>query len=257
VFTFGSLFSGIGGLDLGLERAGWVFRWQLESDPFRALVLARHWNVTRYSDIRAGNFEQVESVDLIAGGFPCQPVSSAGKRQVQGDERWLWPEFARAVRGVRPRFVLIENVAGLLERGFGDVLSDLADCGYDAEWQMLPATIVGAPHIRARVWIVAYSREGGFCQQSDIEADTPLVFCGGFADSVCAALGEAHHWRTEPEMVRMVDGLSNGMGRYIAALGDAVVPQAAEFVGRLLLQAASLSNQRMQPTPAARLMRNR
>lgn len=140
----------------------------------------------------------------------------------------------------------------MLERGFGDVLGDLADCGYDAEWQMLPATIVGTPHIRARVWIVAYTREGGFGQSSDIEAGAPLVFSGRFADSVCEALGEACHWCTEPKMVRMVDGLSNGMGRYyIAALGDAVVPQAAEFVGRLLLQAASPSNQRIQPTQKA------
>lgn len=244
MFTFGSLFSGIGGLDLGLERAGWRCRWQVEVDAYRCSILALHWpNVKRYTDIREVDFEHIEFVDLIAGGFPCQPVSSAGKRQVQGDERWLWPEFARAIRCLRPRFVLIENVAGLLDRGFGDILSDLANCGYDAEWQMLPAAGIGAPHVRARVWVVAYAHEGGCGEPFDIEAGTPSVFSGRHAHSACEAIGEAHHWFTEPEMVRMVDGLSRGMGRYIAALGDAVVPHAAEFVGRLLLQAASLSDQ--------------
>jgi DNA (cytosine-5)-methyltransferase 1 len=237
--TFGSLFSGIGGLDLGLERAGWRCRWQVESDEFRRSILALHWSVPRYADIREVDFEQIEPVDLIAGGFPCQPVSSAGKRKVQSDERWLWPEFARAIRSLRPPFVLIENVAGLLERGFGDVLGDLADCGYDAEWQMLPAAAVGAPHIRARVWIVAYTRKGGCGEQGNIAARPPRVFSGRYAHSVCEAIGGPNHWFAEPELVRVVDGLPRGMGKYIESLGDAVVPQAAEFVGRLLLRAAS------------------
>jgi len=241
VFTFGSLFSGIGGLDLGLERAGWRCCWQVESDPYRRSILARHWpEVPRYDDVREVDFGKLGAVDLIAGGFPCQPVSSAGKRQAQNDERWLWPDFARAIRTLRPCFVLVENVPGLLERGFGDVLADLADCGYDAEWQMLPAVALGAPHLRSRVWVVAYPGEGRRRPKSDVEAGDALVFSEGIAHAVYEECRGACHWGTPPSVVRMVDGYSGGVGRYVAALGDAVVPQVGEFVGRLVLRAASL-----------------
>src|SRR5262245_30804281 len=125
--TFGSLFAGIGGLDLGLERAGWTVRWQVEIDPFCQRVLAKHWPaVPRYGDVTTLSLERVERVDLICGGFPCQPVSHAGERLAQDDPRWLWPAFARVVRALRPRLVLVENVTGLLSAGMGDVLRDLA-----------------------------------------------------------------------------------------------------------------------------------
>lgn len=242
MLTFGSLFSGIGGIDLGLQRAGWSCRWQVENDPFRCSILERHWpDVERHGDIREVDFAKLAPVDLIAGGFPCQPVSGAGKRQAQSDERWLWPEFARAIRELRPGFALIENVAGLLDRGFGDVLSDLARSGYDAEWQLLPAAIVGAPHIRSRLWTVAYAAEGRFRQQAHIEAGAPFVFSRRVLDTVRAEAGGSQHWRAESGLVRMVDGLSNGMGNEIAALGDAVVPQAAEFMGRVVAGAVRLT----------------
>ena len=158
--TFGSLFAGIGGIDLGLERAGWKCRWQVEWDAYCQHVLAHHWpDVPRYGDITAVDWSAVEQVDLIAGGFPCQPISDAGLRLAQADERWLWPEFARAVRALRPKLVLVENVAALLGRGLGDVLGDLSALGYDAEWDCLPAYTVGAPHERDRLWLVAY-RDG-------------------------------------------------------------------------------------------------
>lgn len=159
--TFGSLFAGIGGFDLGLERAGWTCRWQVERDRFCLRVLAKHWpDVARYGgDIATVDPGGLEPVDLICGGFPCQPVSVAGKRLAQADERWLWPEFARFVRALRPRYVLVENVPGLLVRGLGDVVGDLAACGYDSEWDCIPAAAVGAPHIRDRVWIVGIRRE--------------------------------------------------------------------------------------------------
>src|SRR4051812_1350475 len=116
--TFGSLFAGIGGIDLGLERAGWRGRWQVEYEPFCQRVLAKHWpDVTRYGDIHVVDWSRVEPVDLIAGGFPCQPWSSAGSRRGLDDDRWLWPEFERAVRHLRPRYVLVENVPGLLVGG--------------------------------------------------------------------------------------------------------------------------------------------
>jgi len=156
--THGSLFSGIGGFDLGFERAGIKTLWQVENDPYAVKVLERHWpNVKRYGDIKAIKWEAVEVPDIISGGFPCQPVSVAGKRRGQDDERWLWPEFARCLRILRPRYVVVENVPGLLALGFGDVLGDLAALGYDAEWDSIPAAAFGAPHLRYRVWIVAYA----------------------------------------------------------------------------------------------------
>src|SRR3990167_9586052 len=149
--TFGSLFAGIGGLDLGLERAGWRCRWQVEIDPFCQRVLAKHWpDVARHGDVRSSPLADTERVDLICGGFPCQPVSHDGHQLVEADERWLWPDFARCIRALRPRFILLENVTGLLARGFGQVLSDLARIGYDAEWESLPASAFGAPHRRER-----------------------------------------------------------------------------------------------------------
>jgi DNA (cytosine-5)-methyltransferase 1 len=162
--TFGSLFAGIGGVDLGLERAGWECRWQVEIDPFCRHVLEHHWpDVPRYGDIRELEWSGVERVDLLAGGFPCQPFSVAGQRRGKDDERWLWPEFAGAVRALRPRHVLVENVPGLLagHGGMGDVLGDLAQLGYDAEWDSVPAAAVGAPHLRYRVWIVAHADDVG------------------------------------------------------------------------------------------------
>lgn len=169
--TFGSLFAGIGGLDLGLERAGMTCRWQVEINPYWGRVLSQHWpEVTRYVDIRniggwrgavdyAGSY--LEPVDLICGGFPCQDISYAGRGGgLAGERSGLWREFARVVREVGPRYVLLENVAALLGRGADAVLGTLAACGYDAWWDCLPAAAVGAPHRRDRIFIVAYIAGG-------------------------------------------------------------------------------------------------
>ena len=161
--TVGSLFSGIGGLDLGLERAGFEVKWQIENNPYCQGILAKHWpDVKRYGDITTVTGHELTPVDMICGGFPCQPVSVAGQRQGVNDDkgRWLWPEFRRIVELVRPRFVFVENVTGLLTandgHAFGDILGDLAELGYDAEWSVLSASDVGAPHLRKRVWLVAH-----------------------------------------------------------------------------------------------------
>jgi len=159
--TLGSLFSGIGGLDLGVEAAtGARTAWQVEADPWCRSVLARHWpDARRYDDVRtAGNEgQELERVDIIAGGFPCQDVSVAGKRAgLSGGERsGLWSEFARIVRVVRPRIVFVENVSGLLSMEFGRVLGDLAALGFDAEWGVFRASDAGAPHRRERVFVLA------------------------------------------------------------------------------------------------------
>lgn len=162
----GSVFTGIGGIELGLELAGggqFETRWQVEVDPFAREVLQRAFpDSVLYGDIRRVDFRRVEAVDVICGGFPCQDVSDAGKRQgLKGERSGLWSEFARAIRDVRPRYVLVENVAALLRRGFGTVLGDLAALGYDAEWEVLRASDVGAPHRRERVFILAHTDRVG------------------------------------------------------------------------------------------------
>ncbi len=166
--TFGSLFAGIGGMDLGLERAGMTCKWQVETDPYCRRVLAKHWpDARRWNDVRyflAGKrlrrTRDEWAVDLVAGGFPCQDISYAGRGAgLAGERSGLWYEFARVVRVLRPRFVIVENVSALLTRGLDSVLGTLAAIGYDAEWACLPAAAFGAPHIRDRVFLVAHTED--------------------------------------------------------------------------------------------------
>jgi DNA (cytosine-5)-methyltransferase 1 len=153
----GSLFSGIGGFDLGLERAGMEIAWQVEIDPFCNKVLEKHWpNVKRYGDIK--NVTNLESVDLICGGFPCQPYSCAGKRMGAEDDRALWPEMLRIIQEVRPRWIIGENVAGFINMGLDNSISDLEREGYTVQTFVIPACAVNAPHRRDRVWIIANSK---------------------------------------------------------------------------------------------------
>ena len=162
----GSLFSGIGGLELGLERAGCgSVAWQVERDPFCRSVLAKHWpSAERFDDVCAVGSHCLAAVDIVCGGFPCQDLSYAGKGAgLAGERSGLWREYARIVRELRPRFVVVENVSALLARGLGDVLGDLAALGYDAEWHCVRASDVGAPHRRERLFVVAY-RDGGRSQ---------------------------------------------------------------------------------------------
>jgi len=155
--TVGSLFSGIGGFDLGLERAGMKIIWQSEIDLFACKVLKKHWpDVPNLGDINKIDWTNIERPDVICGGYPCQPFSTAGKRGGATDPRHLWPAMFNAICLLRPRYALMENVRGHLSMGFGDVLGDLASIGFDAEWQVIPAAAVGAPHKRDRVFIVAY-----------------------------------------------------------------------------------------------------
>lgn len=233
--TVGSLFSGIGGMDLGFERAGFHVAWQVESDPFCQAVLKKHWpNAKLYSDIREVKPDELQPVDVLCGGFPCQPVSLSGKQKGQHDERWLWPEFARIVRGIRPAYVVVENVPGLLtvDGGwlFGTILSDLAACGYDAEWQVLPAAAFGAWHRRDRLFIVAYSD----CQRLEkweVFGSNAQQKLAAFARDCSTGTGI---WALEPGVGRVADGVSNRVER-LRALGNAVVPQVAEYVARLIL----------------------
>ena len=160
---YGSLFSGIGGIDLGMDMAGFECAWQVEVDEHCRRILEKHWpGVPKYKDIYDVKGSELEPVDILCGGFPCQPVSVAGQRAGVDDERWLWDEFYRLICEVRPRWVVAENVTGLLSansgRAFAGVLRDLAEGGYDAVWDVFPAGGsggVGAPHKRERIFIVA------------------------------------------------------------------------------------------------------
>lgn len=222
--TFGSLFAGIGGLDLGLERAGLKCQWQVENDPYCIRVLTKHWpDIPRYGDVRELSGSTLEAVDVICGGFPCQPISRAGRRSAQGDSRWLWPEFARLVDEVRPRYVIVENVPPITKHGGAGVIADLASLGFDAKWSLIPATTVGAPHLRERFFLVAYTSGRRYQPQKE-----PL--CAGWQGS------EFHSWwTTEPGMGRVAHGIPSQMDR-LRVLGNAVVPQVAEVIGRWLVK---------------------
>lgn len=259
--TIGSLFSGIGGLELGLEMCGLgPVRWQCDSDPCARAVLEAHWpGVKRYDDVRQID-GKAERADIICGGFPCQPVSVAGKRKVQQDTRWLWPFFAAVIARLRPGVVFIENVPGLRTAGLRDVLADLADLGFDAEWDCFSAEEVGAPHRRRRLFLLAYadcelvrneSRRGG----REIGTGKAESGCYGETGAVADADGEgqlqqggpisevgrwARHgsgahdaWAIEPDVGRVAHGVPARVDQ-LRLLGNAVVPQQAALAWRTL-----------------------
>jgi len=232
--TFGSLFSGIGGIDLGLERAGMTCKWQVEIDDFCQKVLTKHWpNVLKYKDIK--EVQNLPYVDLIAGGFPCQDISLAGKREgiKEGNRSGLWFEFAKIIRMVRSEYIILENVSGLLNNGMGTVLGDLATSGYDAEWQNLPASSFGAPHRRERVFIVAYANSLG-CGYTQKRRNKVPIFNGVLPQTLWP-------WISEPPLLRSDDGVPNRVDR-LKSLGNAVVPQVAEYIGKAIIN----SNQCIQ-----------
>lgn len=237
MLTVGSLFSGIGGLDLGLERAGMHVLWQCEADPYCRAVLRKHWpDIPCYPDVRAVGAE-LERVDVLAGGFPCQPVSRPGRRLVGEDDRWLWPEFDRLIRLLRPHYVFVENVPGLLDSGLGAVLGDLAGAGYDAEWDCVGACALGAPMHRERVWLLAYPHDQGL--QGTVWAGQPIAPRNTGAPTHREPLRpDTRPWPPGPgaldDIPRMADGPTNRAHR-LRALGNAVVPQVAEYIGRLIV----------------------
>lgn len=230
------LFSGIGGFSLGLERTGGFKTVAFcEIEPFPRRVLAKHWpEVPCYDDVRELTLERlvddgVGRPSVICGGFPCQDLSASGRRAgLEGERSGLWAEYARLVREICPSFVIVENVPGLLVHGMGRVLGDLADAGLDAEWIGIPAAALGAPHYRARQWLVAY----------------PVGYRGRAPESaLCAGWGFPRlraEWASEPRLDRVADGLPNRVDRH-HALGNAVVPAIPELIGNAIL--TSLANQ--------------
>jgi DNA (cytosine-5)-methyltransferase 1 len=225
------LFSGIGGFSLGLERAGFETVAFCEIEDFPRRVLAKHWpGVPIYDDVRTLTAARlvrdgVGRPELICGGFPCQDISLAGRMSgIDGAKSGLWSEYRRLIEEIGPRFVIIENSPVLRSRGLDQMLSELAALGYDAEWHCVPANALGAPHRRDRIWIVAYP--------------------AGFGDrlpqgQVCSGRNLSQYgdwWASEPTICRVDDGTAGRVDR-LAALGNAVVSQIPEMIGRAIMAA--------------------
>jgi DNA (cytosine-5)-methyltransferase 1 len=161
--THGSLFSGIGGFDLAAEWAGWTNAFHCEWNEFGQKVLKYYWpNADSFTDITKTNFSKYENkIDVLTGGFPCQPYSMAGKRKGKADERHLWPEMLRAIGEIKPRWIVGENVYGLVNWSdglvFDEVQTDLENEGYEVQPFLLPAAAVNAPHRRDRIWFIAHA----------------------------------------------------------------------------------------------------
>ena len=246
--TFGSLFAGIGGFDLGFERAGMVCKWQVEIDDYATRVLAKHWpNVHRERDIKQCGSHNLERVDVICGGFPCQDISYAGLGAgLDGERSGLFFEAIRVVRQLQPRIVVLENVSALLTRGLDRVLGTLAEIGFDAEWHCVSASLFGAPQRRDRVFVVANSSCVG---RKETKAKSEFISQGacvpeawrGNRPNVLESTG-VHGQRTRllptSGVRRMDDGLPANMDR-LRGLGNAVVPQVAEWIGRQIVEVAS------------------
>lgn len=251
-----SLFSGIGGFDLAAQWMGWENVFQVEIDKWCRDILEKNFpGVNRYEDIKNFNAKKYEgSIDVISGGFPCQPFSVAGNRRGKEDDRYLWEEMLRFIREVKPSYVVGENVTGIIGMALDTVLLDLENEGYATETYIIPACAKNAWHRRDRVWIIAYSDnrgnrrtsrqdegEGGkewlqkrdemgkSCKSGYLLADADNA---GFEKQRQRIADEEAHiapkcsswWEAEPGVGRVVDGLSGRVDR-IKGLGNAVVPQ--------------------------------
>lgn len=271
------LFSGIGGFSLGLERAGFETVAFCEIDKYCRLVLQKHWkDIKIYSDVREIKKERLEahgipSPDVITGGFPCQPFSVAGRRQGTGDNRYLWPEMFRIIKEFKPRWIIAENVRGIINIQDGVVFegvhADLESQNYETQTFIIPAAGVGAPHRRDRVWVVANSRRiirgqqssrnkesigsgtsqktertfdrdsiTGSSEREKIMADSKRVYVQGQHDgSGKEQSRRGGWWEVEPNVGRVADGLPGRVHR-LKGLGNSIVPQIAEEIGKAILK---------------------
>lgn len=257
--SHGSLFSGIGGFDLAAHWSGWNNIFQVEKDEWCRKVLAKNFPGTkRYEDIKKFNGKKYEgTIDVISGGFPCQPFSVAGKQKGKDDDRYLWEEMLRIIGEVKPSFVVGENVTGIVGMALDTVLSDLEGEGYTTETFIIPACSKNAWHRRDRVWITAYKNTHSFRCNGSERKEKPNI--GGFGkfgtgnnerifrekifpntdNTGCKKQRQSitngtkffapkcsSWWETEPGMGRVVDGLPNRVDR-LKGLGNAIVPQVA------------------------------
>jgi DNA (cytosine-5)-methyltransferase 1 len=266
------LFSGIGGFDLAAEWMGWENVFQVEIDKFCTKVLEKNFpNVKRYGDIKEFDGTQYRgTVDILSGGFPCQPFSVAGKRKGKTDDRYLWPEMLRVIREIKPAFILGENVGGLISMENGKtldrILTDLGNEGYTTEQFIIPACAIGAWHRRDRIWIIANSNGAGGTRVSANETNRCSRVNGGenaqilqdVSNSNCQGLqgwnskklseckeqrvirqgnpqNNRSNWQSEPSVGRVANGIPNRVDR-IKGLGNAVVPQVVYQIFKAIEQ---------------------
>jgi DNA (cytosine-5)-methyltransferase 1 len=204
----GSLCTGYGGLDMAVEAyfdAEMV--WCAENDKYASRVIEQRFNKTNLGDIKQIDWASVEPIDILTAGYPCQPFSHAGQRKGENDERHIWPHIIKGISILRPKYIILENVRGHLSLGFKEVLSDLAKNGYDARWRIIRASDVGAPHQRARLFIVAYPAskrcENQLCTEESSQSKQSIT-----SDTNCDACKEsrrANRGLSEPSI-----GFSNG-----------------------------------------------
>ncbi len=288
------LFSGIGGFSLGLERTGGFETVAFcEIDEKARKVLGKHWpDVPIYEDIKEMTIEQLQADGIvptvITGGFPCQDISFAGKGAgIVGERSSLWNEMFRLIRDVRPEWVIAENVSALRSRGLALVLQDLCSIGYCVEWHCIPASAVGAPHQRDRIWIIAHPNtdSGRQSQLSEQHSGQESWSKSSFRDdpsrlrshvantniprlqrriskglSECSSKFTARergsrkrelrdHWETSSGIQRVADGIPKRVDR-LKQIGNAVVPQIPELLGTAILSSeGKLSDNQRTPTP--------
>ena len=241
--TIGSLFAGIGGFELGLERSipGAETIWQVEQDPFCQKVLAKHWPKAKiYNDVRAVGADNLAPIDLLCGGFPCQDISNAGKQEgIHGKKSGLWFEMRRIINELRPRIVVMENVAAITRAGGAEVIASLASIGYDAEWIIISAADFGAPHKRRRWFCVAYSKSFHFKSLPFNPFRVESTFELTSRSCEAGRNTKKGYWKTtrppKPVICGMDDGIPARLDRYrLKALGNSIVPQCSEFIGKYI-----------------------
>ena len=265
----GSLFSGIGGFELGLEKAipNSETVWQVEKEPYCQKILNRHWpNARIYSDVCLVGAHNLEPVDIICGGFPCQDISYAGKgRGINAKRSGLWWQMHRIISELRPTVAVLENVPAILRRGGVQVIESLAQIGYDCEWTIVSAKSCGSPHTRERWFAVAYTNHEANtingkktkgnrvrkAKEGVVHKAHEERFSKDLHDTGCASLlgtlqpnPSENYWRKHkaPSPVcRVDDGVSNRVDR-LKALGNAIVPQCSETIGRYIMQSGILDD---------------
>ena len=216
----GSLFSGVDGMALGLEWAGHDISWHSEINPYASSVLTRHWpTVPNLGDITKIDWSAVEPVDIICGGYPCPAFSTAARGRNTAPN--LWPWMRLAVAAIKPTFVIIENVAAHVNREFDRTLADLAELGFDAEWEVITACAFGAPHPRRRLFCVAYPHGYG-------ESVRPFHAEASFLPTPSSDCRDG--WKASADDVGADHGVPHRMDR-LRALGNAVVPQITQWIG--------------------------
>ena len=249
MIKIGSLFAGIGGFERGIEAAipGSETIWQVEREPFCQKVLKKHWpNSKIYNDVRDITRDNVEPVDMLIGGFPCQDISLAGKGEgLNGKKSGLWWEMHRIISELRPRVVVMENVAAIVIRGGLDVLGSLASIGYDAEWRIISARDFGAPHRRDRWFCVAWpssDADGPSLQRNRVSVGIQKKH-SQLNLSIDTKRRTSNYWErfeAPSSLCRVSDGVPDWIHR-LKALGNAIVPQCSEYVGRMILKSGLLS----------------